>query len=75
MDVKFNFDQEKLDRVVYVRAVEVSKLPADVRAQVPEGGHVYSIHYEDGEQVALTKDRDVAFALARSNEFSPVSVH
>ena len=75
MDVKFNFDQEKLDRVVYVRAVEVSKLQADVRAQVPEGGHVYSIHSEDGEQVALTKDRDVAFALARSNEFSPVSVH
>lgn len=75
MNVKFNFDQENLDRVVYVRAVDVSELPADVRAQVPEEGHVYAIHSEDGEQLALAKDREIAFAIARTNEFAPVSVH
>lgn len=75
MNVKFNFDQENLDRVVYVRAVNVSDLPEDIREQVSDAGQVYAIHSEDGEQLALAKDRAVAFALARTNEFAPVSVH
>ncbi|WGI21008.1 DUF1150 family protein [Amylibacter sp. IMCC11727] len=75
MNVKFNFDHENLDRVVYVRAVDVSELPEDVRAQVSDTGQVYAIHSEDGEQLALAKDRAVAFAIARTNEFAPVSVH
>jgi hypothetical protein len=75
MNVKFNFEHENLDRVVYVRAVDVSELPADVQAQLSEEEHVYAIHSEDGEQLALAKDREIAFALARTNEFAPVSVH
>ena len=75
MNVKFNFDQENLDRVVYVRAVNVSDLPEDIREQVSDAGQVYAIHSENGEQLALAKDRAVAFALARTNEFAPVSVH
>ncbi len=75
MNVKFNFDNEPLDRVVYVRAVDVAELPADVRAQIDDAGQVYAIHSEDGEQLALAKDREIAFALARTNEFAPVSVH
>ncbi len=75
MNVKFNFDHENLDRVVYVRAVDVSELPADVQAQLSQEEHIYAIHSEDGEQLALAKDRDIAFAIARTNEFAPVSVH
>jgi hypothetical protein len=75
MNVKFNFDDENLDRVVYVRAVDVADLPEDVREQISDRGHVYAIHSEDGEQLALAKDREIAFALARTNEFAPVSVH
>ena len=75
MNVKFNFEHENLDRVVYVRAVDVSELPADVQAQLSEEEHVYAIHSEDGEQLALAKDREIAFALARTSEFAPVSVH
>jgi hypothetical protein len=75
MHVKFNFDDENLDRVVYVRAVDVADLPEDVREQISDAGHVYAIHSEDGEQLALAKDREIAFALARTNEFAPVSVH
>lgn len=75
MNVKFNFDTENTDRVVYVRAVNVSELPADVRAQVSEDDNIYAIHSEDGEQLALAKDREIAFAIARTNEFAPVSVH
>jgi hypothetical protein len=51
MNVKFNFEHENLDRVVYVRAVDVSELPADVQAQLSEEEHVYAIHSEDGEQL------------------------
>ena len=30
---------------------------------------------EDGERLALVSDRNMAFVLARQNEFSPVAVH
>ncbi len=75
MNVKFNFDHENLERVVYVRTVNVSELPEDVREQVSADGLVYAIHSEDGERLAIAKNRDIAFALARNNEFEPVSVH
>ena len=74
MNVKFNFDHENVERVVYVRAVDVSELPEDVRAQISEDENIYAIHSEDGEQLALAKDREIAFAIARTNELSLIHI-
>ena len=75
MNIKNVFNHEKLDRVVYVRAVNVSDLPTELRAQVPETERVYAIHFKDGEQLAFAKSRQAAFAIARTNEFEPFSAH
>ncbi len=75
MNVQFDFPIKFGERTVYVRPVSVEDLPDDVREQINHDGMVYAIHSEDGERLALAKDRTVAFALARTNEFAPVSVH
>ena len=75
MNVAFDFPFKFNERTVYVRSVELSDLPEDIREQIGESTSVYAIHSEDGERLALTKDRSIAFALARTNEFAPVSVH
>lgn len=59
-------------QIVYVREADRDNLPEHLRA-VP--GPVFSVHDEDGNQLALTQDRAVAFVLARQNDLSPVSVH
>ena len=75
MDTKFEFGQEASNGIVYVRPVAAVDLPKGVREQVGEAETVYSVHSEAGEQLALVKDRKLAFALARQNSFAPVSVH
>ena len=48
---------------------------AYVKAVVVDGTAGYAIHAADGTQMALTADRDIAFAVVRQNELEPVSVH
>ena len=36
---------------------------------------IYAVHSPNGERLALVKDRKLAFALARQNDFAPVNVH
>jgi hypothetical protein len=48
---------------------------AYVKRVVVEGNPGYAIHAADGTQMALTADRDIAFAVVRQNELEPVSVH
>lgn len=49
--------------IAYVKPVEV------------DGKAGFAIHAADGTQMALTGDRDIAFAVVRQNELEPVSVH
>ncbi|MHA7875009.1 DUF1150 family protein [Roseivivax sp.] len=71
------YDFTKLDegRTVYVRPVEISELPEDLQEQMTGSGTVYAVHRADGERLALVKDRQMAFILARQNDFAPVTVH
>jgi len=62
-------------RIVYVRAVDVAELPEDVQSEVRGADHLYAVHSAEGERLALVKDRDMAFMLARQNDYSPVTVH
>lgn len=58
--------------IVYVREAERATLPDELR-RLP--GRIYALHDEAGNQLALTPDRKLAFALARRNDLEPYSVH
>ncbi|MEM0935831.1 MAG: DUF1150 family protein [Pseudomonadota bacterium] len=66
---------EGLRDIVYVRPVPVEELPDEVRKQVPGIDALYAVHSEDGARLALVKNRQLAFMLARQNDFAPVHVH
>lgn len=68
-------DSEKKDRIVYVRPVMAEDLPSELHDQIEEGEILYAVHKSDGERLALVKDRQMAFMLARQNDLSPVAVH
>lgn len=75
MNTPYDFKNLNMDRLVYVRPVDVSDLPEDVREQAYGAAQVYAVHSADGERLALVKDRKMAFLLARQNDFAPVNVH
>ncbi|MDG4648321.1 DUF1150 family protein [Roseibacterium sp. SDUM158017] len=61
--------------IVYIRQIAVADLPEDVREQAGDLDTVYAIGSETGEQLALVRDRKLAFVVARQNDMEPVSVH
>lgn len=63
------------NKIVYIREVDVADLPEDVREQIPDQDKLYAVHSEMGERLALVKERQLAFVLARQNDLSPVAVH
>lgn len=75
MDHPFNFGPEPADRIVYVRPIAVADLPEALRQQADGLETIYSVHRPDGERLALVRDRQLAFALARQHDLAPVSVH
>jgi hypothetical protein len=66
---------EDAKRIVYVKTVDVTDLPQELRAKVGGLDHLYAVHDADGQQLALVADRRMAFVLARQNNYSPVAVH
>jgi len=75
MNTPFDFGNEIAERIVYVRSVDVDDLPEEVRSVAEGRDHVYAVHAPDGERLALARDRNTAFLLARQNDFAPVTVH
>ncbi len=75
MDTKYEGIPEGATRIVYVRPVKVADLPAEVQAHAGGLDTIYALHGEDGDRLALVKDRALAFALARQNDMAPVNVH
>jgi len=75
MDVKFEGLPEVGERIVYVRPVAVADLPDESREQVIGIDTLYAVHAPDGSRLALVRDRNLAFILARQNDLAPVSVH
>ena len=57
--------------IVYIRVATPEELPSDVEVDGP----VYSVHDSSGNRLALAADRSLAFALARQNDLTPMSVH
>lgn len=75
MDTKYDFGDSEDQRIAYVRPVAVSDLPDEVREQLGEVEVLYAVHSADGTRLALVKDRNMAFVLARQNDMDPVAVH
>lgn len=75
MNTPFDFKEADQSNLVYVRPVEVAELPDEVRDEVGDTKTIYAVHRADGERLALVKDRNLAFMLARQNDFAPVTVH
>ena len=68
------FDAD-VTETVYVRPVAVADLPSEVRDAAMGAERLYALHTSEGERLALVKDRNMAFLLARQNDLAPVSVH
>ncbi|MEM6387626.1 MAG: DUF1150 family protein [Pseudomonadota bacterium] len=75
MNTKYDFKRDASQRMVYIRPVTVADLPDEMQEQAEGREHIYGVHSSDGLCLALVKDRTLAFALARQNDFSPVEVH
>ncbi|OYU16953.1 MAG: hypothetical protein CFE34_18245 [Rhodobacteraceae bacterium PARR1] len=75
MDTKFNGLPEAGPKIVYIRPVAVDDLPAEVQAQLDGMKTIYAMHDQDGDRLALVLDREMAFVIARQNDFAPVNVH
>jgi len=58
--------------IVYVREADPESLPEHLQGAP---GKVYALHDSSGNQIALAPDRRLAFALARRNDLTPLSVH
>ena len=58
--------------IVYVRQATPDELPDELRGTTAK---LYGVHDAEGNRLALTPDRRVAFALARRNDMVPLSVH
>ncbi|PIE15663.1 MAG: hypothetical protein CSA68_06495 [Rhodobacterales bacterium] len=75
MDHRFDLSELAQSNIVYIRAMAVADLPDEMREQAQGVDRVYAVCRENGEQLALVANRNLAFALARQNDFAPVTVH
>lgn len=62
-------------KIVYVRSVDVCDLPEEAKEHMGDLTQIYAVHAPDGVRLALVRERALAFALARQNDFTPVTVH
>ncbi len=58
--------------IVYVREADPEQLPDHLRDSADK---MFAVHDLEGNVLAVTQDRKLAFALARRNDLVPVSVH
>lgn len=75
METPFDLKTGMEERIVYVRAVDVAELSDEARQASDGLKQIYAVHAPDGERLALVRDREMAFVLARQNDFAPVTVH
>jgi hypothetical protein len=75
MNTTFDFKSTDDQAIVYVRPVSVEDLPDGVKEQAQGLKTIYAVHNAEGEQLALVKDRALAYVLARQHDMNPVAVH
>ena len=79
MDRKLAFDKDsghpENATIVYVRPMDVGELPDELRAQADGLDQIYGLFGPNGEQIAFTANKSLAFDLAKENSLTPMSVH
>jgi hypothetical protein len=75
MTENFDFAKSSEERIVYVRSVDVTDLPEEMQKQADGTEQLYAVHSEDGARLAIVVDRNLAFVLARQNDYAPYAVH
>lgn len=75
MNTPVNFQTDDIANTVYVRSIEVSELPVEVRERAEGLTQLYALYNAEGDRLALVRDRNLAFIVARQNDMAPVSVH
>ncbi len=75
MNTPFDFSDRDIRKLVYIRPVDVADLPEELRPQAEGLETIYAVHSADGDQLALVANREMAFMLARQNDYAPVNVH
>jgi hypothetical protein len=75
MNTAFDIGTAGNSNIVYIKSIDVSELPEEMREQAGNTKHLYAVCTEDGEQLAFVKDRNLAFMLARQNDLAPMAVH
>ena len=75
MTATFDFAKSSEERIVYVRSVDVTDLPEEMQKQADGTEQLYAVHSEDGARLAIVADRNLAFVLARQNDYAPYAVH
>ena len=75
MTENFVFAKSSEERIVYVRSVDVTDLPEEMQKQADGTEQLYAVHSEDGARLAIVVDRNLAFVLARQNDYAPYAVH
>ena len=75
MTEAFDFSKSSDEQIVYVRSVDVTDLPVEMQKQAEGSEQLYAVHSEDGARLAIVADRDLAFVLARQNDYAPQAVH
>lgn len=77
------FEELGGNNLVYVKPVAARDVREDLvdeddpsmAPSITDETVLYALHAADGVRIALAGDRDLAFAAARQNEMTPVSVH
>jgi len=75
MTENFDFAKNSEERIVYVRSIDVTDLPEEMQKQADGTEQLYAVHSEDGARLAIVADRNLAFVLARQNDYAPYAVH
>ncbi len=75
MTENFDFAKSSEEWIVYVRSVDVTDLPEEMQKQADGTEQLYAVHSEDGARLAIVADRNLAFVLARQNDYAPYAVH
>ncbi len=68
-------EEQETHQIVYVRPVDAADLPEELQTEARDLEDLHAVHAPDGKRLALVRDRELAFRLARQNNFAPVSVH
>ncbi|MDE0764691.1 MAG: DUF1150 family protein [Amylibacter sp.] len=61
--------------IVYIRSISHDELPVEVLDSIDKNMPLFAVYAENGQQIALVEDQQVAFALAQEHKFSLHSVH